>query len=67
MPETAEFGEVFVEDAIPGHEFERPVDHTMHAQGTVLSGVSVELLSSRTFLMVGPIPVEFGKLNITKA
>ena len=60
-PEVVDFGDILVEDAIPGHEFARPVDYKMHAQGTIISGVSVELLSSSTFLMVGPIPVEFGE------
>ena len=60
--QVVEYGEVLVEDTIPEHEFQRPVDHTLHAQGTILSGVSVELLASSTFIMVGPIPVQFGKL-----
>ena len=61
-PLVVEYGEVLVEDTIPEHEFQRPVEHTLHAQGTILSGASVELLASSTFIMVGPIPVQFGKL-----
>lgn len=63
-PEEVEYGEALVEDAIPEHEFPRPVDHTLHAQGTILSGVSADLLSSTTFVMVGPIPVQFGEIYL---
>lgn len=60
-PTTVPYGSVIVDDAIPDHEFTRPVDHILHSQGTILSGASVEVLSSSTFIMVGPIPVQFGK------
>ena len=64
VPQThqeVEYGEPLVDDAIPAHEFPRPVDHVLKAQGTILSGASVELLSSSTFIMVGPIPMQFGE------
>ena len=60
-PLVVDYGDVLVDDTIPGHEFSRPVDHTLHSQGTILSGTSVELLASSTFIMVGPIPVQIGK------
>lgn len=61
QPEEVEFGEQLVEDAIPGHEFPLPVDGVLQARGTILSGSSAEVFSSSTFIMVGPIPVEFGE------
>lgn len=60
-PKQVEFGAVLVEDTIPGHEFPRPVDGLLQAQGTILSGSSAEVFSSSTFVMVGPIPVQFGE------
>ena len=63
-PTTVSYGSVLVDDAIPDHEFTRPVDHILHSHGTLLSGASVEVLSSSTFIMVGPIPVQFGKKNL---
>ena len=64
VPDTLEFGDVLVEDTIPGHEFPLPVDHVLHTQGTILSGASAEVFSTSTFIMVGPIPVQFGEANI---
>ena len=61
QPEQVEFGERLVEDTIPGHEFPRPVDSVLQAGGTILSGSSAEVFSSSTFIMVGPIPVQFGE------
>ena len=63
VPSTVEFGDVLVEDTIPGHEFPRPVDHELHTVGTIVSGVSAEVFSSSAFFMVGPIPVQFGEPN----
>ena len=61
VADTLEFGAVLVEDTIPGHEFPQPVDHLLHTQGTILSGTTAEVFSSSTFIMVGPIPVQFGE------
>ena len=60
-PQSVPYGSELVENVIPDHEFSRPVDHLLISQGTILSGASVEVLSSSTFMMVGPIPVQFGK------
>ena len=63
-PETStvvEYGEEIVSEGIPDHEFPRPVDHVLQTQGTVLSGVSVEVFSSSTAVTVGTIPVQLGE------
>ena len=60
-PERVEVGTVLVDDTIPGHEFPRPVDSVLQSQGSVISGSSAEVFSSSTFVMVGPIPVQFGE------
>ena len=64
-PEVVPYGAVLVEDSIPGHEFQRPLDHRVQARGTILSGASVEVFSSSTALMVGPIPVQLGEYCVT--
>ena len=58
-------GGALVEGTIPGHEFPRPVDRVVGTSGggeiSGGAGGAVEFFSSSTFLMVGPIPVQFGE------
>ena len=60
-PEEIELGNPLVLDTIPGHEFPQPTDQVMESQGSIISGDSATVFSTSTFLMVGPIPVEFGE------
>ena len=46
---------------IPGHEFTQPHDLLLVASDSSTSGLSlVQFFQSSTFIMVGPIPVQFG-------
>ena len=53
---------------IPGHEFPQPRDMVVRGGGSVTSGGGrltsgeVQFFQNSTFLMVGPIPVQFGTL-----
>ena len=47
---------------IPGHEFPQPYDLVIESSDSITSGgTPVQFFQSRTFIMVGQIPVQFGK------
>ncbi len=52
---------------IPGHEFPQPFDHVIRGDAVISSSVSgannsdVVFFRDSTLLLVGPIPVQFGK------
>ena len=49
---------------IPGHEFPQPRELVVRGAGTLTpSGGQVQFFSASTFLMVGPLPVQFGEWN----
>jgi hypothetical protein len=47
---------------IPGHEFPQPYDLVIESSDSITSGATpVQFFQSSTFIMVGQIPVQFGK------
>lgn len=48
-------------DLYPIHEFPQPHDLMLTSEESQTSADNVEFLQSSTFIMVGPIPVQFGK------
>ena len=52
---------------IPGHEFPQPYDLVIESSDSITSGATpVQFFQSRTFVMVGQIPVQFGKSTNTR-
>ena len=52
---------------MPNHEFPQPFDLTVREDDILTPAASsMTFLQSSTFLMVGQIPVEFGKLNVAR-
>lgn len=45
----------------PDHEFPQPYDLVLTSEESQTSADNVEFFQSSTFIMVGPIPVQFGK------
>ena len=58
--ETVLIGDPLV-NGVPDHEFPQPHDLILSAEGSMTSSESVPFFQSSTFIMVGPIPVQFGE------